>query len=210
MKKEEAIKRIYDSAKIYEQNLKNKNFLFIFNDKDKKTLCFETIFLPRNFLHLTGVKIDSSKIRSSVDFYNLCVKQKLSINDFEFESDGTTKMKLMVLPQLMNIHKEVKMVGEYNATKVRLKTQKLAGNVRACLGFTLDNEYYIPNTALKEDLRDITYKPQQQIIGIFSKRIEDNFYQSVRYLPKKVKFEELKLPKEIWDKIDKENIIKDF
>ena len=55
--KSEIIKRLSNGAKTYKENLLNKNILFIFENKEEKNLNFiETIFLPSNFLHLTGIK----------------------------------------------------------------------------------------------------------------------------------------------------------
>ena len=49
MKKEDAIKIITDCAKVYRDNLANRNFLFVFQDVDDVE-CFEAICLPRNYL----------------------------------------------------------------------------------------------------------------------------------------------------------------
>lgn len=101
MKKEAAIKIITSCAKIYKENLENKNLLFIFGDLQTPEY-FEALFLPRNFLHLTGVKLIESRIFSSKDFYNRCLNGKLSPNDFSMAQDGTTEMKLYVLPKIMD------------------------------------------------------------------------------------------------------------
>jgi len=53
--KEEAVKIIYDCAKLYKENLSNKCVLFITAEGDKATI-FESLFLPQNFKHLTGVQ----------------------------------------------------------------------------------------------------------------------------------------------------------
>ena len=60
----------------YNLNLENKNLLFIFNSKFSNIEYFETLFLPKHFLHLTGV-ISNKNIKSS-NFYNMCLKGKLS------------------------------------------------------------------------------------------------------------------------------------
>lgn len=75
-------------------------------------------------------------------------------------------MKLSVLPQLMKIYRSAKMVGDYSFTKSVLYTEKLVGNITASLGFVRDDKYYIPNTALKEDIRDITIKPHSRMLAI--------------------------------------------
>jgi len=90
MSKEEALKVILSCSKIYHDNLENKNLLYILEDRLGKISCLEAVFLSRNFLHLTGVKISNKKIKSSSEFYHLCLKNQLSISDFEFNSNGTT------------------------------------------------------------------------------------------------------------------------
>ena len=97
MKKENAIKIIAECAKLYKENLENKNLLFVFG-ADKTPEFFEASFLPRNFLHLTGVKIFEERVGGSVDFYERCLRRKLSPSDFSFADNGTTVMKLSILP----------------------------------------------------------------------------------------------------------------
>jgi hypothetical protein len=208
MKKEDGLKVILQSAKSYCSNLENQNVLFVFNNKLKETQQFEVAFFPRNFLHLTGVEL-AKTIGSSVDFYNLCLKNKLGINDFNIPKDGTSEMKLSILPQLVKIHKTARMIGIYNNFKANLKTEKLTGTVTASLGFVREENYYVPNTALKEDIRNVTNQPQQ-IIAIFTKEIRQEKYNCLSYLQKSIKPRELKLPEYIFSKIDLDNLNLDF
>lgn len=175
MKKENAINIIAECAKLYKENLENKNLLFVFG-ADKTPEFFEASFLPRNFLHLTGVKIFEERVGGSVDFYERCLRRKLSPSDFSFADNGTTVMKLSILPQLMKIQTCAKMVGTYDFTKSMLFTEKVAGNIYACMGFVKENNYYIPNTALREDIRNISERPQKRILAIFKKDIPQKFY----------------------------------
>ncbi|MEG0020798.1 MAG: PBECR4 domain-containing protein, partial [Oscillospiraceae bacterium] len=177
MKKEAAIKIITDCAKIYDTNLANKNILFLFKSSGNKIEYFEAVFLPQHFLHLTGVQ-PAPKKTSTINFYKKCLTGKLSPHDFSFAPNGTTDMKLQVLQSLMKIDKTAKMVGEFNFSKSMLHTEKLAGSIVACLGFAKNNKtrYYFPNTALKEDIRDLTVKPQQRIIAILKKGVKDTHY----------------------------------
>ena len=199
MKKEEAIRIICSCAKNYQTNLENRNLLFLFAG-DSSVQSFETVFLPRHFLHLTGAKVEGM---SSVHFYNLCIDNKLSYDTFSFAPDGTTVMKLDVLPQLTCIHTTAKMVGDYNNSKSNLYTKKLSGSVTACLGFAIDESgYYVPNTALKEDIRGLTTKAHR-ILAIYSKYTDDDKYQAVSYLAKGIKLSELVLPQNVATKINK-------
>lgn len=101
IKKEEALKIILKCCKLYHCNLENKNVMFIVQDKRKDIHYLEMLFLASNFLHLTGINIINKKIKSSTDFYNLCLKNQITVSDFKFNSNGTTSMKLQILPQII-------------------------------------------------------------------------------------------------------------
>ena len=88
---EEAIRIIYQCAVEYRENLSNKFVLFI-TAKDNNTADFETLFLPQNFKHLTGV---GSRL-SGADFFGLAVRNRLSPNEITLAKDGTTDLKLDV------------------------------------------------------------------------------------------------------------------
>lgn len=185
IKKEEALKIILKCCKLYHSNLENKNVMFIVQDKRKDIHYLEMLFLASNFLHLTGINITNKKIKSSTDFYNLCLKNQITVSDFKFNSNGTTSMKLQILPQIIQIQKICKMTGDYNNTKLYLSTQKLVGNVNICMGFIKKGNYYIPNTALKEDIRNITTE-QAKIIAIMVKNVKDAKYKEITYLNKNI------------------------
>lgn len=161
MKKEEAVKIIVDCAKQYRGNLENQNLLFLFGSPQKPE-SLEAAFLPRHFLHLTGVTPNAGI--SSTDFYDRCLKGQLKISDFSIPKDGTVEMKLAVLPQLMNLYKSAKMIGDYDFAKSLLYTEKLAGNVTACMGFVREGNYYFPNTALKEDMTWNFFLPSSSVL----------------------------------------------
>ena len=204
MDKKSIIRIITSCAKEYNLNLENKNLLFIFNSKFSNIEYFETLFLPKHFLHLTGV-ISNKNIKSS-NFYNMCLKGKLSPKDFKIAENGTTDMKLSILLQLMKLTKNVKMVGDYDDTKTFLKTEKIAGNVYASMGFIKDGSYYIPNTVLREDIRNITIKPQKNIILILEKQVKDANYNNIKYYNKNTNIDLSSLPKELLQKIDLDKI----
>lgn len=132
-----------------------------------------------------------------------CLKKNLKLNDFDFAEDGTTEMKLSVLLELTQIHKNAKMVGDYNCSRSKLYTDKLSGTVKACLGFTCEenSRFFVPNTALKEDIRDLIVQ-SQQVIAIFSKNTKDELYSRLTYLANGIKgIENLILPQNIREKI---------
>ena len=194
MKKEEAVKIIVDCAKQYRGNLENQNLLFIFGSPQKPE-SLEAAFLPRHFLHLTGV-IPNAGI-SSTDFYDRCLKGQLKISDFSIPKDGTVEMKLAVLPQLMNLYKTAKMIGDYDFAKSLLYTEKLAGNVTACMGFVREGNYYFPNTALKEDIRDVSKHPQKRVLVIYRKTMKEKTYDQPCYTAKGIDATSLILPDDI-------------
>ena len=205
MKKEEAIKIMTKCAKDYHTYLENKNLLFLFGSKENPYF-FEAVFLPRHFLHLTGAQISKNRISGSSEFYKKALKNQLSPNDFSLTSNGTTEMKLSVLPQLMKIYRSAKMVGDYNFTKSVLYTEKLVGNITASLGFVRDNRYYIPNTALKEDIRDITTKPQSRILAILKKSKNESYYEEICYKAKGILLQDISIPQTLSNKIHIEGI----
>lgn len=200
MKKQEAINIILDCAKLYQKNLLGNNLLFIFRNSNNIEY-FEAVFEAKHFLHLTGIRLE--KNNGSANFFRNIISNRLNPSDFRFASDGTTELKLQVLTNLMNIHCRANMVGEYASIKYELFTEKLAGNVTACLGFVRDSKnynYYVPNTALKEDIRDISKKPQQRILAILRKPIKQPTYAEICYTAKGISFSEIKFK-------EKENLV---
>lgn len=193
MDKKEAVRIITSCAKIYHQELENKNLLFLFGHQGHVEF-FEAAFMPKNFLHLTGVRPNVADFMDSSDFYEKCLKGQLSPKEFSFSSNGTTVLKLRILPELMKIHKTARMVGEYNFSKTLLITEKLAGNITACEGFVRDDKYYIPNTALKEDIRELIQQPCKRMLAIFRKENGKPLYPELCYTAKGVDLHSLSLP----------------
>ncbi|EPY2277954.1 PBECR4 domain-containing protein [Clostridium sporogenes] len=191
MDKKEALNIILECSKNYNDNLADKHFLFLSYNKNKYNH-IEVHFLKSNFLHLTGAK---TKI-SARNFYNKCLKNRLSIHEFDFKKDGTTLLKLSVLPKLINITKISKMIGDYNNSKPKLYSDKLTGSVQASLGLVKDGQYYYPDTALKEDTRHLINN-QERVIAIFSKNSNEEIYSNLEYLAKGIKLEEIKLPNNV-------------
>lgn len=211
IKKQDVIKIIVNCAKLYKKNLENKNYLFVFkNNSEDEIQYFESLFLPRNFQHLTGIKINKNYIQSSIHFYKICLNNKL--NPKHIEITGTVDLKLKVLPMLMELHKNVNMMGSYCGNNINLKTDKLAGNVRGCIGFIKDKtnkKYYVPNTVLKEDIRNIIKRPYSRVIAIYSKNYNEDKYKQLLFLSKNININTSDFPDDIQIKLD-DNIIKSF
>lgn len=144
--KAEAIGIVVRCAQTYKQELDGKNLLFICTDKHKKTIPIELSFYGNNYLHLTGLKAPKSENGDIAvelfanDFYQKCLDHKLSQTDFDFAEDGTTHMKLDVLPTVISENLQAKMIGNYDSIKPRLYTEKVAGSTNACIGFVLDQD----------------------------------------------------------------------
>lgn len=198
MDKKEAIRIITECAKKYEKQLSNQNLLFLFGEA-KNPKFIEAAFLPFNFMHLTGANISSIK---SNRFYNLCLNQKLKEIHISIYKDGTTEKKLSVLPQLMDISSTAKMIGDFNNTGFLLQSEKIVGNTVAIMGFVKVNGYYIPNTALKEDCRNLSSESPKRILAILKKPMAEKQYQTITYLAKKLDFHNIKIPPELENKID--------
>ena len=196
MKKEDAIRIITSCAKQYHDTLEGKNLLFLFGSP-KDPQHFEAAFLPRHFLHFTGVELSPREFISSTDFYDRCLNRSLRPSDFNIPDSGTVEMKLSVLPQMINISKTAKMIGEYSFSKSLLYTEKLTGNVTACVGFVRDDRFYIPNTVLREDIRDITKRPQKRVLAVFKKEMKEPVYSELCYHAKGINLSRIPLPKTV-------------
>lgn len=201
MDKREALKIITTCAKKYKENLDGNNLLII-SLLNKALSHIELKFIGSNYLHLTGI---ATQLKASI-FYDKCISGKLSLDDFNMKIDGTTVQKLTILPKLMDLYKNTNIVGQYNGTKAKLCTDKLAGNIIGCLGLTKQGKYYIPNTALKEDIRDYICKTEK-VIAIFGKRFNDKLYNKLLYVSKE---QEISITSEILNIIDIDNFTVEF
>jgi hypothetical protein len=203
--KEKAISIIHKSAIEYNQNLINKNVLFLYTHNNKYDY-LECSFTNNNFLHLTGVETDVEPMQ----FYNAALNNKISVNDFDFKSDGTTELKLSVLLKLMNIHKVGRMIGDYNYCGRWLVADRLAGTTTSVMGFIKDNNYFYPSSILKENLSNISKKPYSKIIASFIKSQKEELYNELCYAIKDHELITEKALKLIEDKIDFKNLNASF
>ena len=143
-------------------------------------------------------------MRSSINFYEKCLAHRLSETDFEMAKDGTTDQKLDVIEQMMRIKKTVTMIGDFTDRGPKLYTEKVAGNVCACIGFVKDKytNLNVPNTLLKKDIRDVSSKPQQKVYMVMSKNYKDEKYNVVEKLDKDIVLGEVIFEQEIKDIIE--------
>lgn len=199
--KEEAIAIVVNCAERYRAELDGKNLLFICHNKHKNVFPIEFSFYGNNYMHLTGLKpkrdIEDEAERSlyANDFYQKCLDHKLSPSDFDFSDDGTTHMKLDVLPGIIckNLHASI--IGDFNSSKPRLYTEKVVGGIHACMGFVFDPKIteYVPNTVIQEDIRDLTSN-EVRVIAVYRKDTNAGQYNEITYKAKKVDWSTVKYP----------------
>lgn len=207
MDKKKIIKIITECAKKYKDNLENKNILFIFLKQNKELNYIETRFLSNNFLHLTGICFQG-RTKNSKRFYKACIEGKIKESDIHIKKDiNIIQLKLEILNNLMNINKTAKMIGQYSNNKNKLFTEKIVGNIRYCLGFIKKDKFYIPNTTLNEDIREVTCI-QNRIIAILSKNIKDKNYNKLTYISKDFDFTDILNNSIIKDNICIQEILK--
>ena len=203
--KAQAISIVVTCAEQYRENLANKNLLFICQDKHKRISAIEFSFDASNFLHLTGLKVKKLKYKgddaddtiSAKEFYEKCLAHRLSASDFEFAKDGTTQLKLEVLPRLISKNLSATMIGDYNSRNPKLVTDKLAGNTAACMGFVTTGpaERYVPNTVLKIDIRDYISN-QVRVLAVYRKTMCADRYEEATYFAKKIDWDAVTYPEQ--------------
>lgn len=204
--KKEALRIVIATAKEYQRKLEGFNYLFIYRDRKSNNVdFFETVFLPRNFLHLTGIEYVDSEGRlqnKAIDFYNKCTKNLLTEDEIKFKADGTTPLKLQALPKLVNFLQFSKMTTLYNGVRPKLSMERIAGTTNYCMGFIKDQDYFVPNSCLLEDIRNLGENPSQ-ILAIFSKlaKNKSEIYKNICYVAKGVPLEKIQMPKELQEKI---------
>lgn len=191
--KKQILDEIQKCIKKYNDNLLNKTIIIIYKNNSKvleKSIdFFEVKFSKENFYHLTGITYlnDSKKINNiSKMFYNNMLKSNISSNQISFKrnTNKTVYLKLLVLNNLLDIKTGAKMIGEYDGTaKKQLYCEKVVGGVSCCMGFVKEksSDYYRPNTALKENILDITNNTKS-IIAIFEKEKYKKTYKKLTYL----------------------------
>jgi len=184
--KAEALRIIHNSAVAYKSNLLNKNVMFVAL-KDEITQLFETKFLPSNFRHLTGIITSLNSTR----FFEAAFNNKLKESDINFARDGTTQKKLDVLYSLMSIHKTAKMAGDFESSHKVLISDKVAGTTTAVMGFIKDDNYFVPNTVIKDDVRQIVRKPTLVIAAVFIKPDKQSLYNEICFLRRDTTVEQI-------------------
>lgn len=200
MDKRKAIQIMTKAARLYKDNLEDRKILFLYGTpaEVKKQLrtegvrltaikAYEVVFHTYNFMHLTGVKLNANTTASAIHFYQKCLDNRLTEDDFSFARDGSTAQKLDILESMMQIKTKATMIGAFTDRGPKLFTEKVAGNVCGCIGFVQDKNtrLNVPNTLLKKDIRDVTEQPTKKIYAVLSKGYTKDKYS-------------------VWEKVDKE------
>lgn len=144
-------------------------------------------------------------LHNPTQFYHKCVNSSLKTSEIRFRKDGTTELKLLALPLIVNFLKSSKMTAVYNPIRPKLSIDRL-GTTNFCLGFTKDNSYYVPSSCLLEDIRNLS-DVTHQILAIFAKPASRKFpiYKDIRYIAKGVQLNHLSFSDELSTLVSLEN-----
>lgn len=208
---EDARKTAINCAKQYSEHLLDQKLIVIFRDRVTNSISWiEILFLDRNYQHLTGIELinDAGQVieHQSENFFRKCIDKKLSKKEIAFKKDGTTPLKLAALPSLTRLHSITKIAGDYNGRKPYLYVNKVVGGVNFCMGLIKENNYFVPASALLEDIKKVALNPSQ-VLAILSKSKEKLTYDKIRYVAKGVNLINLKIPAELLTIIDLSNYI---
>ncbi len=107
---------------------------------------------------------------------------------------------------MMGIHKVTKIAGDFNHSRPYLVADKVIGNVNFCLGLRLADDYYVPVSALLEDIKQLT-DVQSQVLAILSKELTEDKYSTIRHVAKGLNLNHLTIPDDIMKKISLENYV---
>jgi hypothetical protein len=207
--KADALKKVHDCALLYGQNLSGKSVLFV-AVHDDEAVGFEAVFMPHHFMHLTGVDSVDGKI-SGDEFFRAAFSNKLSVNEITLKPKGITEQKLNVLPQLMNIHTAARMIGDFDNSRPLLIADKFAGTVTMAMGFINVNGLFMPRTALKLDVREITTQAtRRKVAAIFVKPRRDKEYKTLTYIAKGLTVDDDTLLPTLQGKVDMQNLTAAF
>lgn len=209
--KENARRTVLNCAKKYQQKLLNRKLLIIYREREDNLIHYiEVVFLERNFQHLTGLELIDSNgnvlHNQSVNFFRKCIENKLSVDEFQFKTDGTTQLKLQALPALMDLTKITKITGDYNNIRPYLYVDKVMGGVNFCLGLSKEDNLYVPSSALLEDIKKLTNNPSQ-VLAILEFDTSEKKYSIIRHVAKGLNLNNISLSNQLNSMINLENYL---
>ena len=188
----------------YNNQLKDKQFIVIYRDSfTNQVMYIELVFLSRNYQHLTGLLLlDNNRnlIKGASEFfYEKCLTKKLGNNEIAFRPDGTTQLKLEALPAITKFTSITKIIGDSNGRQPFLYVEKIVGNINFCLGLRIDKSInqYVPVSALKQNIKDLTDKPSQ-VLAIFERPYGSScVYKMIRHVAKGLDLNKLSIPADL-------------
>ena len=178
--KKNVIDIMIKAAKNYKEHLQDKVFLIVYRE-NRVTKTVKVGFRDMHFLHLTGICTKLSAKR----FYEKCINQKLSADDFELDKGGKAQQKLMVLPFLHELLYNNCMIGDFINSGIYIRADYFVGNTKATLsvGFRFGKNVDFPVTLYKEDVR-ILSQPTNKVLAIFARNYDQEYYTKCIYLSK--------------------------
>ena len=73
------------------------------------------------------------------------------------------------------------------------------------------NDIYLPNSALKKDIREITYEvTRRKVVAIFLKPRSNDLYKRMTYIAKDISINDEVLSSVLKEKVDLANLTTDF
>ena len=203
--KEKLLKDLNHAKKIFDKYLLNKDFLYIYENKNDNLIeYFEMKCTANNFLHLTGIK---TNITAS-NFYSALSNGKISLKDIDYKLNGTTRLKLEVfsrLPLLFNSSIQVCFQDDFFTLRLQvdIMLNKLPLNRKdIILGLKKikKSNFFVPASILKEEPQKIG-KNFSRVLCIMEKNRFDKKYSVIKYKVKDIDIDEL-LNEIICEKID--------
>ena len=172
------VSTIIKYAEKYDNELCGRNLVFAY--KSNTGIAYTAVnFYAENFKHLVGAK---SKL-SAPKFYDKCISKTLTVHDIAIPKDGTLKLKLDVMPYLINHNLSANSICIYDVYRPKLITDKLVGNYRGCIGFISTSWGLVPNTLLNINIRDMS-NTCKQILYTMRKNHSAEFYSDIVYVAK--------------------------
>lgn len=114
MENSKIFKKIKLAQEVYDKNFLNREFLYIYEDKNEIKK-FLITFKKQNFLHLTGVKYGSEDNMNPLNFYRAVKENRLSLS--EKNINDFTYIKLKVFPKLTNLLQESSVFYKFSPKK---------------------------------------------------------------------------------------------
>lgn len=191
---------IKQAAKLYEQNLLNRDILIVYL-KNNNVEYYQVTFLEEHFKHLTGVY---SKLNAYQFFYK-AKNNRLKVSDFDYKNN-TTVLKIENLVKSMSLNSYAKMIGDFKHNKVYLSIEKIAGNNNLIIGFDKGEKINYPKTLLKGDIRDYSKEKPCRVIAILSKNTREKSYKEISYISKNITLNRILKSNKILEIIDIEDL----